>query len=671
MAGGTYDWKREPTRGPIPLGEFQRIDDAANRDVEAFGGVPGDMIADAHIASQLTPHHIQGFWARISDNSTAPIYSFVRVIRDPDDLTETDDDTMEGTLNAVEVNLNAYVAVGTIVWVLPAETRGGETWQFTFNASQLLNTEPDGVIDGVNDTFESLCIPQNGATSLVFRNGLLQKEGTDYTISGTTITFLAGSIPQVGDIIRVICIGITNLGGGGAGTIPDSSIYLPEEKVRCEQGILRVYSRNNKVAIVSGVLTVTPGLWSARSEGCCDCPEEGSGGGDPCVPGTCSECDEAPYEWTVPVFGFTGTCGDMFNRTWHLIQDDPAVDCEWYEDVQVLGGTARCVLTISGGIATVSFQFGAFEPLTEIASYEAAITGDCCEELTFTQVSCACAADLAVDDCTPCGATTPESWDVVIAGATGCFAGLNGHLTIPANTGFPCSWQLFDPGVMVATVTFGGDNELFLFLLLADQSRAYYRSVDPVGDCCSPVTMTQWQVECEPSSASGDVPATVTLVPSCSTPASSCPDEIHAVAECCTGSAGEGSGSGSGGGSGGGDVTVVCCDVPVPRTLYVTLLNGTGNCSCMDSGPHSLVWNGTGWAGTATFCGGPQNLALECLFGGLWQFQSVTAGIPYCLFVGTATADSCSPLSITFLNMSNSGNCCDVGETIDAIVTEA
>jgi hypothetical protein len=41
------------------------------------------------------------------------------------------------------------------------------------------------------------------ATSLqLFRNGLLQKAGLDFTLTGSSISFQPGSVPQPGDLLQ-------------------------------------------------------------------------------------------------------------------------------------------------------------------------------------------------------------------------------------------------------------------------------------------------------------------------------------------------------------------------------------------------------------------------------------------------------------------------------------
>lgn len=59
---------------------------------------------------------------------------------------------------------------------------------------------PSGSLDGVNNVFTLLNAPSPSVSLNVFRNGVLQVQGIDYTIVGQTISFfMPGSVPQVGD----------------------------------------------------------------------------------------------------------------------------------------------------------------------------------------------------------------------------------------------------------------------------------------------------------------------------------------------------------------------------------------------------------------------------------------------------------------------------------------
>ncbi len=71
---------------------------------------------------------------------------------------------------------------------------------------------PSGALDGVNPTFTVSAAPNPEESLSVFRNGILQKSGVDYTLFGNAIAFSAGSIPQAGDVLTASY----RLGGGGA-----------------------------------------------------------------------------------------------------------------------------------------------------------------------------------------------------------------------------------------------------------------------------------------------------------------------------------------------------------------------------------------------------------------------------------------------------------------------
>ena len=71
----------------------------------------------------------------------------------------------------------------------------------TVGASFRDGETPGGLIDGVNAVFTLSNTPSPSNSLLLYRNGLLQKSGVDYTLSGSQVTFLSGSIPQPGDIL--------------------------------------------------------------------------------------------------------------------------------------------------------------------------------------------------------------------------------------------------------------------------------------------------------------------------------------------------------------------------------------------------------------------------------------------------------------------------------------
>jgi hypothetical protein len=61
---------------------------------------------------------------------------------------------------------------------------------------------PAGAVDGSNGSFTLTGSPSPAASLQLFRNGILQKATVDFTLSGSSITFAGGSIPQSGDVIQ-------------------------------------------------------------------------------------------------------------------------------------------------------------------------------------------------------------------------------------------------------------------------------------------------------------------------------------------------------------------------------------------------------------------------------------------------------------------------------------
>jgi hypothetical protein len=60
---------------------------------------------------------------------------------------------------------------------------------------------PTGVINAMNTTFTLNFSPSPTVSLSLSRNGLLMKQGTDYSLSGVVITFFPGSVPQTGDVL--------------------------------------------------------------------------------------------------------------------------------------------------------------------------------------------------------------------------------------------------------------------------------------------------------------------------------------------------------------------------------------------------------------------------------------------------------------------------------------
>jgi hypothetical protein len=82
----------------------------------------------------------------------------------------------------------------------------------TETASFVDGEAPSGIVDGSNATFGLSAAPTPTTSLAIYRNGLLQKAGSDFTLSGQTVQFVAAAIPQPGDTL----LASYRLGGGSS-----------------------------------------------------------------------------------------------------------------------------------------------------------------------------------------------------------------------------------------------------------------------------------------------------------------------------------------------------------------------------------------------------------------------------------------------------------------------
>ena len=60
---------------------------------------------------------------------------------------------------------------------------------------------PSGIVDGANTTFTLSTFPSPASSLAVYRNGVLQALGQDYTVNGNTVQFVIAAAPQPGDTL--------------------------------------------------------------------------------------------------------------------------------------------------------------------------------------------------------------------------------------------------------------------------------------------------------------------------------------------------------------------------------------------------------------------------------------------------------------------------------------
>lgn len=159
-------WEVPPSSTPLTLDEI-RVSDPT-------GGTGGGSSSDGSPISISQVTGLNSYLTALNSSLTS-----LTTLVDALSATITN---MSGTIS----NLSAQVS---------AVTSG------VSNAAFSDGEGPGGSINGTNATFTLAQTPANAASLMLFRNGLVQTNGLDYTLSGQTITFLGHDIPQSGDTL--------------------------------------------------------------------------------------------------------------------------------------------------------------------------------------------------------------------------------------------------------------------------------------------------------------------------------------------------------------------------------------------------------------------------------------------------------------------------------------
>jgi hypothetical protein len=86
--------------------------------------------------------------------------------------------------------------------VAALQSSGGGTPSGQINTAFVDGETPAGTLDGTNTVFALNQAPTPAGSLELYRNGLVQTSGVDYTIAGSQITFLSGAVPVTGDLLQ-------------------------------------------------------------------------------------------------------------------------------------------------------------------------------------------------------------------------------------------------------------------------------------------------------------------------------------------------------------------------------------------------------------------------------------------------------------------------------------
>src|SRR5512140_2648224 len=84
---------------------------------------------------------------------------------------------------------------------------------------------PGGIVDGSNLVFTLSGVPSPSSSLTVYRNGMLQKAGLDYSVNGNQLQFVPAAAPQAGDAL----LASYRLAGG----VDDTPRLYPNPQVLC------------------------------------------------------------------------------------------------------------------------------------------------------------------------------------------------------------------------------------------------------------------------------------------------------------------------------------------------------------------------------------------------------------------------------------------------------
>jgi hypothetical protein len=103
----------------------------------------------------------------------------------------------------IDGNGNLEAASGTVSNCLHVDGSSGPCGSTSSTAGPAFSDSeiPLGAVNGINAGFTISAVPLPAGSLSLYRNGVLQKAGLDYNVSGSSITFVAASLPQPGDTL--------------------------------------------------------------------------------------------------------------------------------------------------------------------------------------------------------------------------------------------------------------------------------------------------------------------------------------------------------------------------------------------------------------------------------------------------------------------------------------
>jgi hypothetical protein len=211
----------------------------------------GDQTAPGEVGTEVQMSDVVGLMAELATRPTkAPQFSSSRTVR----------------INSLGELESVSGSTGDCVHVDGTSAPCSTSPAFTDGET------PGGTVNGSNVVFTLVNAPSPASSLTLYRNGIMQKLGLDYTISGTAITFTPAATPQTGDTL------LASYRMGGASSLAYlMSVTQPAQVLCGGQGAMT----SAAVATTLGACTIPAGTLQAgdRIEIRADYVHAGTGAG--------------------------------------------------------------------------------------------------------------------------------------------------------------------------------------------------------------------------------------------------------------------------------------------------------------------------------------------------------------------------------------------------------
>lgn len=175
------------------LGDCVRVDGTSG----PCGGGVGETSTVAFADAETPAGAVNGTNATFSTaNVPAPAAS-VALFRNGILMKPGADFTLNGS--AITFLSGAIPEPGDLLTVSYRYTKAG---QLAVTANFVDAETPAGAVNGTNAVFTVAQAPSPAASLQLFRNGVLMKQGADYSVNGATLTFVSAGVPQAGDLLQ-------------------------------------------------------------------------------------------------------------------------------------------------------------------------------------------------------------------------------------------------------------------------------------------------------------------------------------------------------------------------------------------------------------------------------------------------------------------------------------